>query len=189
VWLSDGTTAGTRPITTFGGPGYGAAALDEFFSLGSRLFWAADDGALGSEPWTLNGTTGDWAFVRAYGPSCLGANGLPHIGAVGIPQLGNTTWSLTCSQAQPASVAIEMFSAAPAAVPVGGCLLLLALPVDFVQLVPTDAAGNAIVSHPIPNLPVLVGANLFFQWAIVDSAGPVLGFLTVSDALQAHIGR
>ncbi len=55
LWVSDGTAAGTRPLTRF-------AAADPFQDsgwvreAGGRIYFAADDGARGNEIWTTDGT-------------------------------------------------------------------------------------------------------------------------------------
>ena len=51
-----------------------------------------------------------------------------------------------------------------------------------------DGAGAGSAPLPIPAVPTLVGSNLFFQWAVLDPAGPFLG-LALSGGLQIQIGN
>lgn len=83
LWVSDGTSQGTRPLATFpGGKGIDAEQFTSSFSrpgairqLGSVLMFSADDGVHGVEPWTMPTTrpsaSADSFAVPASGQSPL----------------------------------------------------------------------------------------------------------------------
>jgi ELWxxDGT repeat protein len=189
LWLSDGTAAHTQKVTTFGGPGYGAVSVSDFFSVGVRTFFACDDGVSGKEPWVFDPSTGTVAFVLPYGSGCAGTPGTPQIGAVGLPTIGNNTFQLTVANALPLTFAIPIGSGASNNILVGGgCHLLVDLPFVILSAVLVDAVGAGAMPLPIPNDPGLIGASLFFQWATLDALGPFLGDFAFSRGLQTRLG-
>ncbi|QOV90034.1 Calx-beta domain-containing protein [Humisphaera borealis] len=52
LWQSDGTSAGTFPITVGGSPGIGQTAVPLFREANGTVYLRADDGTLGSELWS-----------------------------------------------------------------------------------------------------------------------------------------
>ncbi len=188
LWVSDGTAVGTARLTSLGGLGFGMAGLGEFFANGARTFFACDDGINGSEPWVYDASGLPLAFVQTYGLGCLGSNGVPTIAATGLPQLGNAGFAIRLTQALPSTLAVLVTSEGSTNINLGGCYLLLDLPIVFGPTFATDAAGQVNVPLPIPNNPALVGYSLFCQWAVLDPAGPLLGALASSNGLQAQIG-
>lgn len=179
---------GTRRLTAFGGPGRGAVSLGEVFTTEARVFFAADDGSTGVEPWLFDIAASNTAFHLVYGNACSGTAGLARIGAAGLPQLGNATFAVTLAQALPSTIAFEVYGFTRTSLPLGPCTVLVgALTVG--QVVVTDANGTASATHAIPCVPALLGSDLFFQWGIIDPQGPALGYLALSDALQVHLGN
>lgn len=189
LWLSDGTTNNTKPVTAFGGAGYGAVSISDFYSTGSRTFFAADDGVNGVEPWLFDPANGGVAFVLPYGTACAGTPGEPVIAAAGLPTVGNGGFAVTVQNALPATLAIPVAGSGQTNIPVGGgCRLLVDFPFTLLPTEFTDASGSAATAVPVPNNPSLVGANLFFQWAVLDGAGPFLDGFAVSGGLQVQVG-
>jgi ELWxxDGT repeat protein len=188
LWLSDGTAAGTTRVSTFGGPGHGAVSFDSFFASGTRTFFAANDGVNGVEPWLFDPTGTGVAFALPYGTGCRGTPGVPGIGAAGLPELGNAAFAITVAGAQPASLAFLEASFASSRISIGGCRLLLALPLIHVATPVTDALGAAIAPMPLPAEPTLGGLNLFFQWGVADPAGGIFGAFAASNGLHVQIG-
>jgi ELWxxDGT repeat protein len=75
LWATDGTAAGTRRIKTvnpspssnpFGPPG--VARLRQLTAVGTKLYFAADDGAHGAELWVSDGTAAGTKLVRDINP-------------------------------------------------------------------------------------------------------------------------
>jgi ELWxxDGT repeat protein len=60
LWVSDGTAQGTRPVLALKGRIFGQTDLTDGLqpatALGDRLFFIADDGIHGGEPWISDGT-------------------------------------------------------------------------------------------------------------------------------------
>jgi hypothetical protein len=52
----------------------------------------------------------------------------------------------------------------------------------------TNASGTGTFVFGIPNNPALVGANLYFQGAVFDSAGAFAAVLAASNALRIQVG-
>ena len=53
----------------------------------------------------------------------------------------------------------------------------------------TNGGGAASVPLPIPNDPNLLGANLFFQYAVFKPAGALFNVADLSNGLQIQIGN
>jgi ELWxxDGT repeat protein len=188
-WRSDGTAANTARVSNFGGAGYGAVSLAEFFATGARTYSACDDGSNGVEPWLYDPNGGGVGFVLPYGRGCRLASPPPAIGALDRPTLGNASFALTLAQALPSTAALALLAPGSSSILLGSCRLLLDLPLLPLPLVMTDATGFARLPLPVPGTPTLAGGNLFFQWAIVDPAGGFLGAIAMSNGLQVQIGR
>ncbi|MBI5851488.1 MAG: right-handed parallel beta-helix repeat-containing protein [Planctomycetes bacterium] len=131
------------------------------------------------------------ARVDVYGAGCPGTSDrIPVIAAVGAPALPtqpNLSFGIECRDARPFSVAVLNASTAPA-VALGACNLLLAsIDVSWVQF--TNGVGRAAVSIAVPSAPpALAGAALYFQWAVIDPQGDLLGFIALSEGLKIRVG-
>lgn len=189
LWTSDGTAAGTVMATSFQGNGVGAADLGEIYSNGADVFFAADDGVLGIEPWSLN--TGA-PFVLDYGSGCAGTGQpVPKISASGGgPAIGNAAFAVDVSNAQPVTFAPLFIGFAPSNINLGsGCSALVQFPILTFGPAVTSAAGSGSVAVPLPNDPAAIGVSLFFQYGVVAATGPFLGFLDLSDGLHVQVGN
>jgi hypothetical protein len=182
--------ANTKQATNFGGPGYGAVKMENFFSTGSRTFFAADEGINGLEPWVYDPAAAGLAFVLPYGSACTGTSGNPVIGANGLPTVGNANFEVTVANALPLTIAVPAGSGAPNNISLGGgCRLLVDFPYVLLSAAFVDVAGNAATTMAIPNNPNLIGYNLFFQWAVLDPVGPLFGDFALSNGLQMQVGN
>lgn len=188
LWRTDGTTASTVPVTSFGEPGRGAVSFAEFFATGPVTYFACDDGINGVEPWLFDPVNGGVAFVLPYGNACTGSTGLPAIGANGLPTLGNPAFAITLANALPLSLAVQASSSGSTGINLGGCYLWVDIPFTLWWTTLVDAAGTAAAPLPIPTTPSLVGSNLFFQWGVLDPAGPFSG-LALTGGLQIQVGN
>ena len=152
------------------------------------MFFAADDGISGVEPWLYDPSSAGVAFALPYGPSCLGTAGGPTIGAVGLPQLGSTTFAITLDHALPGTFAFQLVSFVSSNIAIGGCRQLVGFPLVTGASLFTDAAGHGASPFPIPGDPAYVGLNMFFQWGVIDPQGHILGAFAASNALQVRVG-
>ena len=189
VFLSDGL--GITQAGRIGGrDGSGAAVLSDFNVAGSTLYFNADDGVFGVEPWAFSVNSAGMAVVQRYGTSCRGStNVLPRIGATGLPSIGNAGFGVRVSSAPPTTAAILNLAFLPTNLGVDFCRLLLQPPLIALPPAVTDVNGDGFTPLPIPNDPNFVGARLFCQYVVVDIGGGVFGFATMSDGLQLLLGN
>jgi len=75
VWITDGTTAGTRLLADIC-PGVCSSAPLELTAAGPRVFFSADDGAHGKELWVTDGTAAGTALVTDLAPGLEGSRPL-----------------------------------------------------------------------------------------------------------------
>lgn len=186
VWQTDGTSLGTLAIDVRAGeagsePSFGAVA-------GTTLVFTADDGSAGREPHSLQLGSLAAVLARPYGVPCGHPGGSrPHIGADGLPRVGNLGFAFTLRDAAPLQLCGIFVGVGRIEIPTpAGCTLQLdqvGLPFAF-----TDAAGSARVACGIPNDPYFVGFALAAQFAAIDPpAGP--GLFTLSDGLDVLLGN
>ncbi len=149
----------------------------------------------GSGAWALSTivTHPSWQVVCA-GAGQSGA--VPVIGHVGVPQTG-MTFQIALSRAATSTPVVLVsgssntswlgnalpFSLAGIGAP--QCQLLVDATV-FDSAV-TDGQGNGSLSIPVPNVPGLVGGEVFHQWAVLDPAANALG-VVLSDGGHSTIG-
>ena len=127
-------------------------------------------------------------FVLPYGHGCIGSNGVPQLAATGTPTLGNAAFTFTLSSAMPNTIAVFVGSLGSTNLDFGSCDLFVDLPIVILGGPITDAVGAAVQPFPIPNDPTWLGDNLFFQFAVLDPVGSVLGLFVTSNALQVQVG-
>ncbi len=134
------------------------------------------------------------ASVTAIGSGCPGSGSLvPILAGNSLPTLGNLTFALEIGNAAPQSAAFlfPSLAAATPAIPVGGsCLVHIDLVTmqlltssGFGPFGPnqTDNTGYTSFPLPIPALPSLIGASIYWQAGISDVGSPT-GF-TLTNAV------
>lgn len=188
LWRSDGTANGTTRVSNLGGPGQGFASLGEFFTSGTRVFFAADDAVNGVEPWFYDPTTSGVAFALPYGRGCAGSAGLPAIGATGLPSLGNAGFAVTLQNALANTFALQLVSFQSSNIALGSCRQLVGFPVVTGASGFTDGTGFLARPFAIPAAPAYLGLNLFFQWGVLDPSGGIFGAFAASNGLQVRVG-
>src|SRR5262249_41473560 len=90
------------------------------------------------------------AAAPAYGQGCAGTAGIPALGALGVPKLGNASFGLRLTNARASAGAAVLLGDLPAraALP-GGCTLLVAGTFVSIPLF-TDAGGAATLPLAVP---------------------------------------
>lgn len=171
LWISDGTSAGTRLLGDLR-PGPASSISPWTFwgwTAGTRFLYAADDGVHGAEPHAV-----DLEGARAH---LLGGCSGSAVYSVGDPVLG-AAWPLRAGGLDVAAFGFALL-ALPASSPLAlgsGCLVQLDPPstVTIAGIFP-DAGGRWTGSLTLPSTPSLRGAALVTQAILVPSTHP-LGF-------------
>jgi hypothetical protein len=130
---------------------------------------------------------GGLPFVATYGQGCPGSAGVSPIDANVLPHLGNASFAVTVSQALPNAITVFAASLGSTTITIGGCDLLIDIPIVIWGNPVTDAFGFATNTLPIPNDPSWLGDNLYCQCGVVDPIGTVLGLLVPIDGLQVQV--
>ena len=167
-WISDGTPAGTRRAGDIC-PGRGNSSPSEFVLSGGRLFFRANNGSLGYEPWV-------WfpgATAQAYG---FGTGSQPKFISTD-PVLGKTmTWTLV--GVPKGKVALALLCA-PTHAPtwLGGGWIYFDLKRIFAgfAMIPKGVSGTATLKISVPNSPALTGFSLASQAFMGPTATPPIG--------------
>lgn len=189
LWVSDGTSAGTKQVGDVN-PGAGNAAPQGFTRVGANVFLSANDGTSGIEVYKAPLMSFGGALAETFGVGCAGsANLVPMNGAQGLPLLGNTSFSLELRQALGNSAAAAILDVQRGNVVLpGGCVLYVPQLIALFAA-PTNAMGEGSVALPVPNQASLLGAHFFTQWACIDPQGSFLQQFSFSDGLEVVIGN
>ena len=126
------------------------------------------------------------AMAEVYGNGCAGSNGVPQLGAVGLPSLGNPGFGVQLTQAAAFAPVLAMFSATQQTTLFGVCDLHLGSPVSTVLRF-SDGAGENTLLFAVPNDPALLCLDLWFQHLVFDAGGAVAG-IALSNALRVQVG-
>ncbi|MCI0585843.1 MAG: hypothetical protein L0323_03265 [Planctomycetes bacterium] len=127
--------------------------------------------------------------ASAYGASTPGCAGPLAIGVTSIPQVGNASFAITCTNAPANAFGFFGVSSAGLTTPLvfNGLAVWIDpfAPLFFEIVVPSDPVGAATVPIPIPANPALAGVQLFFQFAWFDACAP--GGFSASNALAVVV--
>jgi hypothetical protein len=136
--------------------------------------------------WLLGETVPDAAEV--YGTGCPGSHGTPHLEGFGKPSLGNMSFALDLSSMRPGAPALLAVSTGSASQQFGACTLL----VDPLPAISLPAMGNssgfASVRLPVPEIPNLIGLELYAQGIVFDPTGSFAS-LAASNGLLLRVGE
>ncbi|MCI0585842.1 MAG: hypothetical protein L0323_03260 [Planctomycetes bacterium] len=129
------------------------------------------------------------AGATPFGTSTPGCSGPLAIGVTSIPQVGNASFAITCTNAPASAFGFFGVSSAGLAAPLvfNGLAVWIDpfAPLFFEIVVPSDAVGAATVPIPIPANPGLAGFQAFFQFAWFDACAP--GGFSASNALAVVV--
>ncbi len=166
----DGVPDAVLGATQFAiGPGPGFARVVSAVGLppGTSAFGAGCPGSSGEVPGIT--TAGGNPSVLVGNPNfrLVLSKALPSVPAHLVLGVSDTVWVAT---GIPLPIDLAPFGLA-------GCPLLVSI--DFLFLAATSAEGIASVPMPVPAVPALAGASVYFQGRIFDSTGAVTGALEV----------
>ncbi|MCB9881680.1 MAG: hypothetical protein H6832_00755 [Planctomycetes bacterium] len=128
-----------------------------------------------------------------YGRGIPGTGGfVPEVWIDGHPSLNNAQFKITLERGVGGANALLFLSAASADIPFFNFRLLVDPLTSFGPFVTTlgggvgvGGAGNGNLTLPVPNDSGLLGASLFFQWLVIDSAST--SGLVASNGLRATL--
>jgi photosystem II stability/assembly factor-like uncharacterized protein len=128
------------------------------------------------------------AGAVTYGNGCGGTGGVvPALGAVGVPNIGNSGFAMSLRDALALAPTVLIVSSSRAAIRVGACDVLVGAP--LLQLAVTvDSVGRAQASLPVPALVTLAGLQLHGQQVVVDPRGQLLNVAALSNGLTLTVG-
>ncbi|MBI5850348.1 MAG: hypothetical protein HZB39_04820 [Planctomycetes bacterium] len=185
VFISDGTAAGTPPVTTYPV----TAAPRDLRVVGTRVFLSLDDGIHGREPFVLDLRELEAGSLVTLGRACARRLKTPHVHAEGTPSLGHGDFAITLADAPShaaAWLAIGLATRPDAAHSL--CAVRHTVPFETYAVL-SDALGRARVGFSIPGDPALLGVTLFADWSVADPGGPFLGSMSQTRLLQVVVGR
>lgn len=182
LWRTDGTAAGTVLHADLQ-PGVLDAWPSAPTRCGTRLVFAATQtefpaSAIGRELFAMP----TMAVAEPFGTPCaLSLATAPLARGVGTPSIGNSAFALGVDVAPNAVCTVAIGT--PTDAVVSTCALHVA---NFVPpfVAVASGAGYAQISVPIPNAPSLQNARLAAQWIVLQTGGPFLGTLALSDGID-----
>lgn len=135
-------------------------------------------------------------FVPLIGAGCPGSNGTPLHQAAGTPEIAATA-QYAIANAPGATIAVAMFgfdnvmwNGAPLPLNLGlvgapNCLLRIDAVVFDATI--TTSGGTGLVSIAFPNVPALIGAQLYSQFLVYDPPANAFDW-TISNAIRTTLG-
>ena len=173
--------------------GAGFASYEPFDILDPTAFDLADFNCDGTPDIVMASGAGGFLVLRSgrnipvnqpFGTGCAGSNGIPSISASPATSPGSLTFGVTGARASSAAVlAVAGDFVEQELGP--GCFLYMP-PGNFTFSSTTDQMGARALAFNIP--PGFEGTVVYFQWAIFDPQGGLLGVLSLSDAVKVKFG-
>ena len=149
--------------------------------------WAVPPNA--SSPWTVQ------VVKPSYIVRCVPDYKIPSLSNTGRPVLG-TSFDIDLSDALPVTFAVlaqglsdQVSASGPLPLPLPGapgCDLLVSP--DATDFAITDANGAADWTITVPNSSALEGAEIFYQWVVLDAQANSIGLVT-SNGGRALLGQ
>ncbi len=187
LFQTDGTPVGSGPLAEINPLGDGAPR--DFVRSGRWVFFVADDGVAGEEPWILDLSVIGGAVADPYGTSCPATNG-PQLTTNLPPTLGASGFALTLATSALQQPALLLLGTQRVAIPVAGFIQPCSLLVGGTTahaVGTTDSAGQLSIPLTIPAIPSLLGAELAAQGAVADARVAGTGF-ALSEGLRMVLG-
>ncbi len=176
LWVTDGTPAGTRVVTSLssGNPNNSPELL---MLADGKLLFAAADAQNGVEPWLLD----PGATAHPVGHGC----GLPAAALLGADPVLGAVMPLRGTAAPNRALAVVLGDVpAPVRVLRPGCAWALRLPGAVALTAAPVIAGTWSASLPLPQLPALSGLRVDLQAVVAGGVG-----FDVSNPLALQLGR
>jgi ELWxxDGT repeat protein len=184
-YVTDGTQAGTMLLGDLA-PGARSSNPEYLGVAGTRLFFVADDGIVGREPWVVDLATLGAAHAQTLWGACSGSVARPRLATLAAPRVGAAGFGFVADRVLPGAAVVLAKGTAVAPVSFGACTVLPGGTVVTLAGV-ADASGASSFALPVPASPALVGWTMVAQAGAVDAGGAGPGFAT-SDALRIVIG-
>ena len=186
LWLlpADGSAPQPLPETW---PGTGDSDPTDLIEFDGRIWFAANNPAVGREIFSLSLASLGFGSRVVFGQGCSNFGFEPSIGLSGGAGLGDSP-AFELSDADPSALAFLFVSPALNLVDLSpDCPVYLGAPLLLGSTV-ANGDGSGSFSTGVPNNAALVGLALYFQWATTESGGPISGALATSNALELVIG-
>ena len=142
-----------------------------------------------SVPWSVQ------AVRPAYVVNCAPEYEVPELTNTGLPVLGSS-FDVELASALPSTFAVLVQGLSDQSFPGGslpvtlpgtsGCDILVSP--DVYDSLVTGASGTADSTVSVPNSPVLVSFEIFYQWVVLDSVANPFGLVT-SNGGKAKLGN
>lgn len=178
------------PITNFRGGSDSAGAPTDCNNVDkcTRLNVSFKNPVTGRDKATRMGDPRNCCLQLSSGSGCSGTTGEPKVSFNSLPRIGNSTFALRLSNAQPSSPFWMLIGDPTIPARFFNCPVWV-LPAFTLPGV-SDPLGNADVPVPIPNQASLVGAAFMIQGAVVtDKGAPNPLGLAMSGPLPGVIQR
>lgn len=108
-------------------------------------------------------------WLHFYGQGVAGQGGVVPVISGTEPAIGNASFAINVSHAEPNSIAAIMIGDKATTMPIFGGTLLTNPWIGWAVFA-TDSKGQATQPFPLPLDQGLVGASLYFQWLVADPA-------------------
>ncbi len=181
LWRTDGTQAGTAlhaeiqpgPLGSF--PSRPVRAAGQLLFAATRTEFPASP--VGRELFALP----TMAIASPIGTACSATPATaPLAASTGAPFLGNAAFALTVDAAPNTAAVVAIGD--PVETATGPCELRVA---NFVTgVVVTNGSGAASFGLSVPATPALAGLRLGTQWGVLQTGGPYLGMLALSNGVE-----
>ena len=128
------------------------------------------------------------ALAESFGVGCPGPGGaVPKVYPVGLPVLGSGTFMALVTRLDPNALALVVFSASLANVPLGGgCQLYPSLAAPILIGTAVSSAGTALLALPVPASGT-PGLDVYLQWAAFSTVSGSY-VIALSDGLRLQVG-
>ncbi|MCA8953020.1 MAG: hypothetical protein KDE27_26145 [Planctomycetes bacterium] len=185
LYVSDGTASGTRLLADIH-PGPNSSNPELLGIADDAVYFLADDGVHGIEPWTMPLAASGAARLQPFGIGCPGAFGNPQLTPTAPPIPGTASFGFELDAVQAGTLVLFGLGTDDGQVALGSCDLLLGGNIASVFGV-SSAGGSATLTLPLPAARRFIGLRFAVQAFALDTS-TARGF-AMSDGEIVIIGR